>query len=74
MHLHQVPLGMLMPAGQQMSFTTTPASACLRSETIWVSVNRDFFTGTSWMKHARKFYFLGVYLAGEAYGCSPFAG
>src|SRR6185437_15419418 len=26
-----------------MSFTGTPASACLRIETIWVSVNFDFF-------------------------------
>src|SRR5690606_34383799 len=27
----------------QMSLTGTPASACLRIETIWVSVNFDFF-------------------------------
>src|SRR5690606_15362219 len=26
-----------------MSLTGTPASACLRIETIWVSVKRDFF-------------------------------
>src|SRR5690606_29543001 len=32
-----------MPACRQMSLTGTPASACLRIETIWVSVKRDFF-------------------------------
>src|SRR6185437_12841112 len=32
-----------MPAWRQTSFTGTPASACLRIETIWVSVNFDFF-------------------------------
>src|SRR5690606_14884174 len=32
-----------MPAWRQMSLTGTPASACLRIETIWVSVNFDFF-------------------------------
>src|SRR5690606_13494734 len=32
-----------MPAWPHMSLTSTPASACLRIETIWVSVNFDFF-------------------------------
>src|SRR5690606_11173602 len=32
-----------MPAWRQMFLTGTPASACLRIETIWVSVNFDFF-------------------------------
>src|SRR6185312_11872757 len=36
-------VGVLMPAWRQTSFTGTPASACLRIETIWVSVNFDFF-------------------------------
>jgi hypothetical protein len=31
------------PACRQTSFTGTPASACLRIETIWVSVKFDFF-------------------------------
>ncbi len=33
----------LMPACRQISLTGTPASACLRIETIWVLVERDFF-------------------------------
>jgi hypothetical protein len=40
-----------------MSFTGMPASACFKIETICVSLNRDFFIGTSWLKHARKLYF-----------------
>src|SRR5690606_30446580 len=54
-----------MPACRQMSLTGTPASACLRIETICVSMNRDFFMGTSWRKHARKFYFWGLYVEGK---------
>src|SRR5579885_792565 len=54
-----------MPAWRQMSFTGTPASACLRIETIWVSVNRDFFMEPPGCKDARKFYFQGVYGSGK---------
>ncbi|HET8637306.1 MAG TPA: hypothetical protein VFL96_10685, partial [Acidobacteriaceae bacterium] len=43
----------------------TPASACLRIETIWVSVNRDFFMEPPGCKDARKFYFQGVYGSGK---------
>src|SRR5690606_1061181 len=55
-----------MPACRQMSLTGTPASACLRIETIWVSVNRDFFMEPpGWGKHARKFYLWGVCRSGK---------
>ncbi|MDD2770411.1 MAG: hypothetical protein PHT19_16955, partial [Methylococcus sp.] len=40
--------------------------ACLRIETIWVSVKRDFFMEPpGWAKHARKFYLSGVFLMGK---------
>src|SRR5690606_24232914 len=49
-----------------MSLTGTPASACLRIETIWVSVKRDFFMEPpGWGKHARKFYLWGVCGSGK---------
>src|SRR5690606_39356510 len=55
-----------MPACRQMSLTGTPASACLRIETIWVSVKRDFFMEPpGWGKHARKFYLWGVCGSGK---------
>src|SRR5690348_3156609 len=54
-----------MPAWRQTSLTGTPASACLRIETIWVSVNRDFFMEPPGYKDARKFCFQGVYGSGE---------
>src|SRR5690606_36302140 len=55
-----------MPACRQMSLTGTPASACLRIETIWVSVKRDFFMQPpGWGKHARKFYLWGVCGSGK---------
>src|SRR5690606_33334205 len=58
-----------MPACRQMSLTGTPASACLRIETIWVSVKRDFFMEPpGWGKHARKFYLWGVCGSGKLTG------
>src|SRR5690606_28954532 len=55
-----------MPACRQMSLTGTPASACLRIETIWVSVKRDFFMEPpGWGKHARKLYLWGVCRSGK---------
>src|SRR5690606_23817737 len=55
-----------MPACRQMSLTGTPASACLRIETIWVSVKRDFFMEPpGWGKHARKFCLWGVCGSGK---------
>src|SRR5690606_6225601 len=55
-----------MPACRQMSLTGKPASACLRIETIWVSVKRDFFMEPpGWGKHARKFYLWGVCGSGK---------
>src|SRR5690606_7611253 len=55
-----------MPACRQMSLTGTPASACLRIETIWGSVKRDFFMEPpGWGKHARKFYLWGVCGSGK---------
>src|SRR3546814_17607906 len=55
-----------MPACRQMSLTGTPASACLRIETIWVSVKRDFLMEPpGWGKHARKFYLWGVCGSGK---------
>src|SRR5690554_1230951 len=55
-----------MPACRQMSLTGTPASACLRIETIWVSVKRDFFMEPpGWGKHARTFYLWGVCGSGK---------
>src|SRR5690606_29912106 len=51
---------------RQMSLTGTPASACLRIETIWVSVKRDFFMEPpGWGQHARKFYLWGVCGSGK---------
>ncbi|MDV5223357.1 hypothetical protein RZ767_030140, partial [Pseudomonas aeruginosa] len=39
---------------------------CLRIETIWVSVKRDFFMEPpGWGKHARKFYLWGVCGSGK---------
>jgi GNAT superfamily N-acetyltransferase len=48
-----------------MSLIGTPASACFRIETIWVSVNRDFFMEPPGCKDVRKFHFSGVYGSGK---------
>ncbi|WP_404549478.1 hypothetical protein, partial [Dyella jejuensis] len=43
----------------------TPASPCLRIETICASLNFDFFMEPPGGKDARKFYFLYVQELGE---------
>src|SRR5690606_24921106 len=54
-----------MPACRHRSLTGTPASPCLRIETIWVSLNFDFFMEPPGWKDARKLYFWGVRDQGE---------
>src|SRR5690606_5506844 len=54
-----------IPACRHRSLTGTPASPCLRIETIWVSLNFDFFMEPPGWKDARKLYFWGVRDQGE---------
>src|SRR5690606_6185326 len=57
-----------IPACRHRSLTGTPASPCLRIETIWVSLNFDFFMEPPGWKDARKLYFWGVRDQGELTG------
>src|SRR5690606_32472958 len=56
-----------MPACRQMSLTGTPASACLRVETIWVSVNLDDFMKPPGVRSSQKTPVLDTLPKGEAY-------
>src|SRR5690625_3051334 len=56
-----------MPACRQMSLTGTPASACLRIETIWVSVKRDFFMEPPDCRMCQKALLRWCLLSGGAY-------
>src|SRR5690606_29550143 len=63
-----------IPACRHRSLTGTPASPCLRIETIWVSLNFDFFMEPPGWKDARKLYFWGVRDQGElTRSCPPWA-
>src|SRR5690606_3410315 len=46
-----------MPCSRHSSGTGVPASACLSTAMIWLSVKRDFFMGTSSGNRTRKFHF-----------------
>src|SRR5690606_34150516 len=63
-----------MPACRQMSLTGMPASACLRIETIWVSVNRDFFMEPPGCRMCQKALLLWCLPTGGAYECAGPAG
>src|SRR5690606_26383951 len=62
-----------MPACRQMSLTGMPASACLRIETIWVSVKRDFFMEPPGCRMCQKALLLWCLPTGGAYVCTSHA-
>jgi hypothetical protein len=58
-----------MPYFRQISLTGRPASASLRIDTIWVSVNFDWRRGTSWLRRlfCQKVLLFDRLSLGEAY-------
>ena len=54
-----------MPCLRHSSWTFIPASTSCRIEMICVSVNRDFFIGTSWLKVCQKVHSLLVLYLGK---------